>query len=200
MYRKYASYIANIVRARRGNYLAFFPSYLFMEHVKEAFEECELPDVECIVQGQNMREQEREEFLQKFEKEQGKSLVGFCVLGGVFSEGIDLTEERLIGAMIVGTGLPQVCSEREILKQYFDRQGENGFDYAYLYPGMNKVLQAAGRVIRTENDIGVIALLDERFRGAEYQKTFPREWKHMETVKMETIRENIEEFWNCKEI
>ena len=200
MYRKYASYIANIVQARKGNYLAFFPSYLFMEHVKEAFDECELSDIECIAQGQNMREHEREEFLQKFEAEQEKSLVGFCVLGGVFSEGIDLTEERLIGAIIVGTGLPQVCSEREILKQYFDGKGKNGFDYAYLYPGMNKVLQAAGRVIRTENDIGVVALLDERFRGVEYQKIFPREWKHMETVKLETIRENIEEFWKCKEI
>lgn len=196
MYRKYASHIANIVQARKGNYLAFFPSYLFMEHVKDVFEEFELSDIECIAQGQNMREQEREEFLQKFEEEQDKSLVGFCVLGGVFSEGIDLTEERLIGAIIVGTGLPQVCSEREILKQYFDKQGENGFDYAYLYPGMNKVLQAAGRVIRTENDIGIVALLDERFRGTEYQKTFPREWNEIKYVKLETITKNIEDFWN----
>jgi Rad3-related DNA helicase len=170
-----------------------------MEHVKDAFEEFELSDIECIAQGQNMREQEREEFLQKFEEEQDKSLVGFCVLGGVFSEGIDLTEERLIGAIIVGTGLPQVCSEREILKQYFDKQGENGFDYAYLYPGMNKVLQAAGRVIRTENDIGIVALLDERFRGTEYQKTFPREWNEIKYVKLETITKNIEDFWNKKD-
>lgn len=200
MYRKYASYIANIVQARKGNYLAFFPSYLFMEHVKKAFEELELPDTECIVQGQNMREQEREEFLQKFETEQEKSLVGFCVLGGVFSEGIDLTEERLIGAIIVGTGLPQVCNERELLKQYFDRQNENGFDYAYLYPGMNKVLQAAGRVIRTENDIGVIALLDERFRGSEYHRTFPREWKTIEYANKESISEKARVFWESKEL
>lgn len=199
MYRKYASYIADVVRARKGNYLAFFPSYLFLEYVKEAFEELEVPDIECIVQSQNMREQDREEFLQKFEKEQDHSLVGFCVLGGVFSEGIDLTEERLIGAMIVGTGLPQVCNERELLKRYFDRQNENGFDYAYLYPGMNKVLQAAGRVIRTENDIGVVALLDERFRGLEYQKTFPREWKTIEYANKESICEKVRTFWESKE-
>jgi Rad3-related DNA helicase len=199
MYRKYASYIANIVQARKGNYLAFFPSYLFLEHVKEAFDELELQNVDYVVQGQNMREQDREEFLQRFEGEQNSSLIGLCVLGGVFSEGIDLTEERLIGAIVVGTGLPQVCSEREILKQYFDKHGENGFDYAYLYPGMNKVLQAAGRVIRTENDIGVIALLDERFQGLEYKKTFPREWNTMEYVKQEMIGERIDEFWNKKD-
>lgn len=196
MYRKYASYIENIVRARKGNYLVFFPSYLFMENVKTAFDEKECQDIQCIVQGQNMKEQEREEFLQMFEKEQEGSLVGFCVLGGVFSEGIDLTEERLIGAIIVGTGLPQVCNEREILKQYFDKQGDNGFDYAYLYPGMNKVLQAAGRVIRTENDVGVVALLDERFRGLEYQKTFPREWKEIAYEQIDSIGKILRKFWN----
>ena len=195
MYRKYASYIANVVQARKGNYLAFFPSYTFMERVKEAFEECAVANVEMIIQGQNMREQEREEFLLKFEGEQEKSLVGFCVLGGVFSEGIDLTEERLIGAIIVGTGLPQVCNEREILKQYFDRKGQNGFDYAYLYPGMNKVLQAAGRVIRTEKDTGVIALLDERFLGRRYRDTFPREWTDVKVCNVKDIGEQIEELW-----
>lgn len=196
MYRKYASYIANVVQVRKGNYLAFFPSYAFMERVKEAFEECDLSDVEVIVQGQNMREQEREEFLQRFDEEQEKSLVGFCVLGGVFSEGIDLTEERLIGAIIVGTGLPQVCNEREILKQYFDKKGQNGFDYAYLYPGMNKVLQAAGRVIRTEKDTGVIALLDERFLGRRYRDTFPREWTDIKLCSVADIGEKIKEFYS----
>lgn len=199
MYRRYAMYIANIVQARKGNYLAFFPSYLFMERVKKCFDELELQDVDCIVQGQKMREQEKEEFLQKFEREQDNSVIGFCVLGGVFSEGIDLTEERLIGAMIVGTGLPQVCNEKELLKRYFDRQNENGFDYAYLYPEMNKVLQAAGRVIRTENDIGVVALLDERFCGTEYQKTFPREWRNIEYANKELIRETVSEFWESKD-
>jgi Rad3-related DNA helicase len=169
---------------------------MFMQSVRAAFEQYADSNIQCIVQAQNMREQEREEFLQMFENEQANSLIAFCVLGGIFSEGIDLTEERLIGAIIVGTGLPQVCSEREILKQYFDKQGENGFDYAYLYPGMNKVLQAAGRVIRTENDVGVVALLDERFRGQEYQKTFPREWKDIAYCNENNIREKVKGFWD----
>lgn len=142
-----------------------------------------------------MDESEREAFLQAFEEDREGSLVGFCVMGGIFSEGIDLTEERLIGAIIVGTGLPQVCYEREILKQYFERHGEDGFDYAYLYPGMNKVLQAAGRVIRTEEDRGVIALLDDRFLGRRYQEIFPREWKRIAYCNVETIGGKVEQFW-----
>ncbi len=195
MYYKYAEYIASVINAKKGNYITFFPSYLFMENVWDAFEELNLSDVECIKQGQHMNEQEREEFLDKYGAERENSLVGFCVLGGIFSEGIDLTEERLIGAIIVGTGLPQVCNERELLKQYFDRQKLNGFEYAYLYPGMNKVLQAAGRVIRTEYDVGVIALLDERFHGMEYQKTFPREWKEICYGNLKQLEIKLENFW-----
>ena len=198
MYQRYASYIAEIVSAKKGNYLVFFPSYILMEQVKEAFEALQIKHLKCIAQLQNMKEQEREEFLQMFEQEQEDSLVGFCVLGGVFSEGIDLIQERLIGAVIVGTGLPQVCNERELLKQYFDKRNESGFDYAYLYPGMNKVLQAAGRVIRTEQDVGVIALLDERFGRIEYQKTFPREWNHIVYGNREKLKEEIRVFWNKK--
>lgn len=108
-------------------------------------------------------EEAREIFLETFEEAREDSLAGFCVMGGIFSEGIDLTRDRLIGAVIVGTGLPQVCNDREILRSYFDGRKLSGFDYAYLYPGMNKVLQSAGRVIRTEEDRGVILLLDERF-------------------------------------
>ena len=156
MYERFAIYIKNVMQAKPGNYLVFFPSYRFMEEVRETFERYRTEEMCCMMQEQNMNEQDREAFLQEFEAEREGSLAGFCVMGGIFSEGIDLTKERLIGAMIVGTGLPQVCNEREILKQYFDRHGENGFDYAYLYPGMNKVLQAAGRVIRTEEDKGVI--------------------------------------------
>ena len=118
------------------------------------------------------------------------------MLGGIFSEGIDLKNDSLIGAIIVGTGLPQVCSERELLKEYFDEESGDGFDYAYRYPGMNKVLQAAGRVIRTSEDIGVVALLDERFMGNSYRKLFPREWRGYSTVNKNTIREEITLFWD----
>ena len=195
MYERFAIYIKNVMQAKPGNYLVFFPSYRFMEEVRETFERYRTEEMCCMIQEQNMNEQDREAFLQEFEAEREGSLAGFCVMGGVFSEGIDLTKERLIGAMIVGTGLPQVCNEREILKQYFDRHGENGFDYAYLYPGMNKVLQAAGRVIRTEEDKGVIALLDDRFAGRRYLEIFPREWRKLTYCNVKTIGEKVEQFW-----
>lgn len=194
-YEKYAEYIWRIVEAKQGNYLVFFPSYRFMDAVFTAFEEYPKDEIECIVQNQSMDERKREDFLSAFEEKRSGSLVGFCVLGGVFSEGIDLTDEKLIGAIIVGTGLPQVCNEREILKQYFDKQNENGFDYAYLYPGMNKVLQAAGRVIRTEKDRGIIALLDRRFQDRQYQNTFPREWSDIKYCNVKQIEEYIKKFW-----
>ncbi len=195
MYERFAIYIKNVMQAKPGNYLVFFPSYRFMEEVRETFERYRTEEMCCMIQEQNMNEQDREAFLQEFEAEREGSLAGFCVMGGIFSEGIDLTGERLIGAMIVGTGLPQVCNEREILKQYFDRHGENGFDYAYLYPGMNKVLQAAGRVIRTEEDKGVIALLDDRFAGRRYLEIFPREWRKLTYCNVKTIGEKVEQFW-----
>ena len=193
MYQKYARYIADIVATRKGNYLVFFPSYRFMEEVEEAFQSLKIENVQCLMQEMNMNEEKREVFLQNFEDERENTLVGFCVLGGVFSEGIDLTGERLIGAIIVGTGLPQVCIERELLKQHFDS------NYSYLYPGMNKVLQAAGRVIRTEEDRGIVALLDERFREWRYIDTFPREWKQIDSCTVESVSEKIKEFWNKKE-
>lgn len=195
MYERFAIYIKNVMQAKPGNYLVFFPSYRFMEEVRETFERYRTEEMCCMIQEQKMNEQDREAFLQEFEAEREGSLAGFCVMGGIFSEGIDLTKERLIGAMIVGTGLPQVCNEREILKQYFDRHGENGFDYAYLYPGMNKVLQAAGRVIRTEEDKGVIALLDDRFAGRRYLEIFPREWRKLTYCNVKTIGEKVEQFW-----
>lgn len=197
MYDKYADYIQRVVKAKQGNYLVFFPSYKFMEEVLAAFEKKIQNDIEYMTQDQVMDEEKRENFLNRFKEENSsdKSLVGFCVLGGVFSEGIDLTEESLIGAIIVGTGLPQVCNEREILRQYFEKESGNGFDYAYLYPGMNKVLQAAGRVIRTEKDRGIVTLLDERFLGRRYRETFPREWKEIKYCNIRNIEENIKKFW-----
>lgn len=195
MYRKYAEYIMRVIKGRTGNYLAFFPSYRFLEEVWEAFMELPQEQIEVAVQSQYMTEQEREEFLKKFEQERAHSLIGFCVMGGIFSEEIDLTEDKLIGAMIIGTGLPQVCLERELLKYYFDRKNLNGFDYAYLYPGMNKVLQSAGRVIRTDQDRGVIALLDERFMDRRCQEVFPREWNYFQICNSENIEEKIAGFW-----
>lgn len=212
-YYNIAFYIHRIVKERKGNYLLFFPSHQFLEQVYRIYREHFLEEEfqECLIQEDFMSEKDRENFLQRFsgieendfsemiamevEEEEEKSLLGFCVLGGIFGEGIDLKEERLIGAIIVGTGFPQVCRERELLKAYFDREGNNGFDYAYRYPGMNKVLQAAGRVIRTREDIGLVALLDDRFLSPEYLAMFPREWETYSVVSMQDCGEVAGEFW-----
>ena len=142
-----------------------------------------------------MSEEEREEFLDYFEEGREGTLIGFCVMGGIFSEGIDLTDENLIGTWIIGAGLPQVCLERELLKQYFDERGMSGFYYAYLYPGMNKVLQSAGRVIRTDQDRGMIFLLDERFLQEQYQAVFPREWNRISHTNVSQVRKETAAFW-----
>lgn len=197
MYERYAGYLKLVAQTKKGNYIAFFPSYQFMEQVYEAFaaltHDCE--DIEYVIQSQYMSEEAREIFLENFEEERSRSLMGFCVMGGIFSEGIDLAQDKLIGAVIVGTGLPQVCRERELLKTYFDGKGYRGFDYAYLYPGMNKVLQSAGRVIRTDEDRGVILLLDERFRDTRYRETFPREWTSMWYCSLRNVEALMRAFW-----
>ena len=144
----------------------------------------------------------KENFLEEvihmeIEYEEDRTLLGFCVLGGIFSEGIDLKKDQLIGAIIVGTGLPMVCNEREILKKYFDRQGDNGFDYAYRYPGMNKVLQAAGRVIRSENDRGMVLLIDDRYDLPEMKLLFPTHWHHIRyTRDPDTLERILTDFWD----
>ena len=203
MYQKYARYLLEMASSKKGNYLAFFPSYRFMQDVYEAFEILiqspglseDIRKLDFAMQSQYMSESAREIFLENFEDEHETGFLGFCVLGGIFSEGIDLTQDKLIGAAIIGTGLPQVCTERELLKQHFDKQGLNGFDYAYMYPGMNKVLQAAGRVIRTAEDEGVVLLLDERFFDRRYQEVFPREWREYGSCNAENVGKQIEEFW-----
>lgn len=198
-YERIAGYLRRIVRGRRGNYMAFFPSYVFMDAVFKAFSEMEMRKagngLRVFCQTSGMDEDERQIFLGHFKEESRETTLGFCVLGGIFSEGIDLKADRLIGAIVVGTGLPGVGSERELLKEYFDRERGRGFDYAYLYPGMNKVLQAGGRVIRSESDKGVIALLDERFNYSSYQQLFPREWQPCQKVNMDTVEKKIEKFW-----
>lgn len=200
-YEKIAAYIHEIVKNRQGNYMVFFPSYAFMKKVYEVYEATcmDTSMEECILQGESMNEEEREEFIGRFSEESGRSermLIGFCIMGGIFGEGIDLKNDSLIGAIIVGTGLPQVCFERDILMNYFNDAGNNGFDYAYRYPGMNKVLQAAGRVIRTVEDVGIVALIDDRFLENSYQKMFPREWEQYEVVEVESVAKRVEKFWN----
>lgn len=197
-YRKVADYIRIVTESRPGNYMVFFPSYQYMGEIEEILEEEPL-EADLLVQGQGMGEAEKTEFLEEFEKERSHSLAAFCVMGGVFSEGIDLKEERLIGVIVVGTGLPMVCVEQEVLKGYFDETEEKGFDFSYQYPGMNKVLQAAGRVIRTPGDRGVILLLDDRFLRRDHLELFPREWERFQVVNRGNAARCLEDFWNGRE-
>ena len=194
MYERIASYIEKLVTAQEGNYLVFFPSYKFMEDVASYLT---LPaDRTLLTQGRHMQEAEREAFLETFEE---NNVIGLCVMGGIFAEGIDLTGDRLIGAVIVGTGLPMVCDERELFRTYFDEVKGHGFDYAYLYPGLGKVFQAGGRVIRTATDRGVVLLLDDRFLRAEYRQNFPREWNNAQTVDIHSVEAKLQEFWSSGE-
>ena len=197
-YEKIVDYICRIVGGKKGNYMIFCPSHQYLHSIEDILARREAEGglaFTWLAQSSHMAEEDREAFLQSFEEERECSMAALCVMGGIFSEGIDLKEERLIGAVIIGTGLPQVNTEQEILKEYFDEHGGCGFDYAYQYPGMNKVMQAAGRVIRTINDKGVIALLDERFLRPEYVALFPREWGTYTVVNRRNVDQAVREFW-----
>ncbi|WP_316571246.1 helicase C-terminal domain-containing protein [Neobacillus sp. YIM B06451] len=174
-YNRIANTIMMLLDERPGNYFCFFPSYQFMEKVVEILEPGN--EVKCIIQQSNMGEEERDEFLSHFRTMGNNSLVGFAVLGGIFSEGIDLPGDSLNGVVIVGPGIPQISFERDLLKKFYSSAGRNGYDYAYTFPGMVKVLQAGGRLIRSETDSGTILLIDDRFLQPKYLRLFPDEWK-----------------------
>lgn len=195
-YRKIADYLDIMIHSKQGKYMAFFPSYKMLEDVYEtAMAEGYLQDIEIIKQTAHLSEEQRESFLKRFIEDKNPVL-GFCILGGIFSEGIDLVGDYLIGCSIIGTGLPMVCNEREIQQQYFDQRQSNGFEYAYLYPGMNKVQQAAGRVIRTMEDKGIILLLDDRFVTKQVVDTFPAEWDNYQIVTLDNVEDKLNTFWN----
>lgn len=185
--------IEKLVRGKRGNYFVFFPSYAYMGKVYEIIIDRN-EDLNIILQESNMSERQREDFLQEFNEVD--NLVAFAVMGGIFSESIDLIGDRLIGAVIVGVGLPQICFERNIIREYFDKIMGEGFNYAYTYPGMNKVMQAGGRVIRSEDDKGVILLIDDRYRTNIYRNLLPQEWSHYKKIGNPIDLEGLlKEFW-----
>ncbi len=195
-YTAIAEVIEAICSARVGNYLVFFPSYAYLAEVLERLKE-RLPERHLLVQDRGMPEAAREAFLTQFSANNQETLVGLAVMGGIFGEGIDLVGDRLIGAVVVGVGVPQVCLERDLIKDYFDRQNGSGFAYAYQYPGFNRVLQATGRVIRTEADRGTIVLIDERFTHARYRQLFPAHWRGFQVVQTTTeIKEKLARFWS----
>jgi Rad3-related DNA helicase len=193
--KQVAECINSAVKHKKGNYLIYCASYLYMQDILRVFEEYK-NDYDILVQNQDMSEEHKEEFIQSFQADRAKTMLGFAVMGGMFSEGIDLTGDRLSGAIIVGVGLPQLCLERDVIMDYFDKQKGTGFDYAYKFPGMNKVQQAAGRVIRTEQDRGIVVLIDDRFDQMGYKKLFPKEWeKYSVTGAISKLNEFIASFW-----
>ncbi len=190
-----AQAIAAVTEERRGNYIVYFPSYQYLRAVQEQFQALH-PAVRLLAQRPGMSEAEREAFLAAFAADHTETLVGFAVMGGIFGEGIDLAGERLIGAIIVGVGLPQLCLERDLIAGLFQQDTRSGFDYAYTYPGMNRVLQATGRVIRSETDCGVVLLIDTRFGEARYRRLFPAWWRPTRVGNTVQIGQAVRQFWD----
>ena len=187
--------ISALVEQKKGNYLLYFPSYEYMRKIYLSFSDRN-PQIKTILQTAGMSEPEREAFLQRFKDENPQTLVGFAVMGGIFGEGIDLIGDRLVGAVIVGVGLPGISLERELIKEHFTRTLNGGFEYAYLYPGINRVLQAAGRVIRTEKDRGVVLLIDQRYGRYQYKSLLREEWDPVRVQDPRQLADGLRKFWN----
>ena len=197
-YDKVSEIIYSAIKSKTGNYLVFFPSFKYLTDVLEAFSDAH-PEVKTVVQESAMDEEKRAEFLGCFDSHGDETLVGFAVCGGLFSEGIDLVGEKLSGVVIIGTGMPSICFERDLIRSSFEdtQDRRRGFNYAYTYPGLNRVFQAAGRVIRTETDKGFIVLCDDRYKLSEYYKNFPSHWfDNMKRVgSTQRLEREISEFW-----
>lgn len=192
---KIAESIEKLVKTKTGNYLVFLSSFQYLDQVADYFHE-RYPEYKIQIQGSKLNEKEREDFLAAFVDEPAETLIGFCVLGGIFSEGIDLVGERLVGTAVVGVGLPQINHEQELIKEYYDEKRNQGFSYAYQLPGMNKVIQAAGRVIRTMKDRGIILLLDQRYTNPHYQKLLPVDWQDRKVVYgSQEVEKQVQNFW-----
>jgi Rad3-related DNA helicase len=195
-YDKIVEIIRLTIDKKLGNYIVYFPSYKYMNEVYMRFTG-KYPEIDTMLQQGSMSEEERESFLDRFMPDTADTLLCFAVLGGIFSEGIDLKGDRLIGAIIVGVGLPQVSPEQDIIMDYFQKKNGMGYENAYMFPGMNKVLQAAGRVIRSEDDIGLVLLLDERFTSYNYKCLFPKHWEHNMRVKnVQDLQAKLKQFWD----
>jgi Rad3-related DNA helicase len=177
-----ARQLVKFIAGPPGNYLVFFPSYAYMFAVADIFRPL-ATEVDLLIQENRMAEEAREAFLAAYQPGRDKTLVGLAVMGGIFGEGIDLAGDRLTGVAVVGVGLPQISLEREMIRAHFDERDKDGYAYAYVYPGMNKVQQAGGRLIRTENDYGKLLLLDDRFLTSRYQSLLPPEWRDADIIR-----------------
>lgn len=195
-YEKISDRLFYLVNAKKGNYIAFFPSYDYMNKVYDVFRR-KYKNINTIIQMQSFDEKDKQNYISNFDENNKESLIGFAVLGGIFSEGVDLSGNKLIGTAVIGVGLPLISFERNIILNYYNQKNNKGFEYAYIYPGMNKVFQASGRVIRKENDCGINMLIDNRFLNYEYKKLFPYEWNSYKAVYSEKmIIDELNKFWN----
>jgi Rad3-related DNA helicase len=186
--------IDKVCSAKKGNYLIYFPSFSFMHKVYEILKTKGLYE-HIVCQKSKMSEKERIEFLKRFD-EQDTHLVAFAVLGGIFAEGIDLIGTKLIGSMIISVGLPGLGGEKDLIKDYYDNANHQGFDFAYRYPGFNKIMQAAGRVIRSEEDKGIVILVDHRFSSLQYKELYPPDWSHYQIFSgAESLVAEVKRFW-----
>ena len=192
-YQQVVALILATIEAKPGNYLVFFPSYQYLTAVVQHFQE-QAAGHRVLVQRREMDDRDREAFLADFQREGGQPLVGFAVMGGAFGEGIDLIGDRLIGVVVVGVGLPGLCLERDLIRDHF--QHRDGFAYAYQFPGMNRVLQTAGRVIRTEQDRGVVLLIDDRFGQNRYRTLFPNDWEVTHIDRPANWTQALGRFWS----
>ena len=191
-----ATLVAGVIAARRGNYLVFLPSHAYLDKLHRQFT-ASYPGVRTIRQKVSMDESERADFLDTFSQDDGQeTLLGFAVMGGVFGEAVDLQGTRLIGVIVVGVGLPGLSVERDLIRDYF---GEDGFEFAYQYPGINRVLQTAGRVIRSETDRGIVCLVDRRFRESRYRGLLPPEWQVTDCEDSELLCTRVSQFWQARQ-
>jgi DNA excision repair protein ERCC-2 len=193
-YRLVAEYIESFVAHKIGNYLIYAPSHAYLNELVKVLS---LPeDADVFIQNREMTDIEKEKFLDRFTLNPTKTTIGIVVVGGVFGEGIDLIDDRLIGVAVIGVGLPQICFERDLIRDYFDKRGQKGYEYAYVNPGMNRVMQAVGRVIRSEKDRGMALLIDDRFLNNRYRDLFKHEWSHYDVViTLEDMAASIRSFW-----
>lgn len=188
-----------LISSKTGNYLVFFPSYSYLKQVQDAFETA-YPNIQVIAQQGEMDNDARQRFLDRFVEKPQETLVAFCVLGGIFSEGIDLRGDKLIGVAIVSVGLPGLSAENNLIRDYYDKENGHGFEYAYQMPGFNNVLQAAGRLIRSSHDAGVILLMDQRFGSSRYTRLFPQHWQHYQRVSsLPQLTTAVHNFWKGRE-
>jgi DNA excision repair protein ERCC-2 len=191
-----AEYLSAYSQHKKGNYLVFFPSYSYLEEIYLRYQQL-ISGITLIKQESRMSESEREDFVAEFTEGRDQSLVGFVVMGGIFGESIDLPGDKLSGAAIIGVGLPQINLERNLIRHHYDQKTSSGFNYAYTYPGMNKVLQAAGRLIRSDTDKGSLLLIDDRFGNAHYKRLYPSDWSPLNIIRdRESLDNVLNTFWS----